>query len=83
MGGSLGSTRVFDAVYRCAQSLPDVDFEIVLGKLNRGLREKFSELQNVVCYDFLSQTEMAEAYARSDVVVTRAGATSLAEIEAS
>lgn len=83
VGGSLGSARVFEAVYRAANDLPDVDFEVVLGKLNVGLRKKFETLPNVVCHDFLSQEDIAVAYARSDVVVTRAGATSLAEIEAS
>lgn len=63
--------------------MPETDFEIVLGKLNVGLRSKFEVLSNVVCHDFLSQIDMAKAYARADIVVTRAGATSLAEIEAS
>lgn len=83
IGGSLGSSRVFEAVFAAAETLPEYDFEIVLGKLNTGLREKFSKLPNVVCHDFLAQTDMAEAYARATAVITRAGATSLAEIEAS
>lgn len=47
------------------------------------MRLKFSSLSNVVCHDFLSQSDLARAYADSDLVITRAGATSLAEIEAS
>lgn len=47
------------------------------------MRLKFSSLPNVVCHDFLSQSDLARAYAASDLVITRAGATSLAEIEAS
>lgn len=74
---------MFSAVRSAAKSLPETVFEIVLGKLNSGMRSKFEGLANVECHDFLSQKEMAEAYARADLVITRAGATSLAEIEAS
>ncbi|MFZ3231971.1 MAG: glycosyltransferase [Patescibacteria group bacterium] len=83
MGGSLGSTRVFEAVFETAKKMPGARFEVVLGKLNAPMRLKFSSLSNVVCHDFLSQEDLAKAYASSDLVVTRAGATSLAEIEAS
>ncbi|MDQ1344000.1 MAG: UDP-N-acetylglucosamine--N-acetylmuramyl-(pentapeptide) pyrophosphoryl-undecaprenol [Patescibacteria group bacterium] len=83
IGGSLGSARVFEAVFAAAEILPEYDFEIVLGKLNTGLRKKFSQLPNVVCHDFLAQVDMAKAYAKATLVITRAGATSLAEIEAS
>lgn len=47
------------------------------------MRLKFASLSNVVCHDFLSQSDLAKSYALADLVVTRAGATSLAEIEAS
>lgn len=47
------------------------------------MRLKFSSLPNVVCHDFLSQADLARAYATSHLVITRAGATSLAEIEVS
>lgn len=70
-------------MFAAAERFPNVDFVIVLGKLNVGLREKFESLPNVSCHDFLPQSRMAEAYANSDLVVTRAGATTLAEIEAS
>lgn len=83
IGGSLGSTRVFEAVFEAAKKIPGVDFEVVLGKLNASMRLKFSSLSNVTCHDFLSQSDLARTYAASDLVITRAGATSLAEIEAS
>lgn len=83
IGGSLGSSRIFRAVLAIVSAMPEADFEIVLGKLNSEMREEFLPFQNVVCHEFLEQSQMAEAYSRADLVITRAGATSLAEIEAS
>ncbi len=80
--GSLGSSRVFEAVLEAVETLPDVRFEVVLGTLNADYRERFERFSNVTCHDFLSQSEMAEAYARAGMAVTRAGATTLGELEA-
>lgn len=80
--GSLGSSRIFEAVLSIVEKLPDFDFEIALGTHNSKYREKFAIFPNVSCHDFLSQSEMAAAYARADLAITRAGATTLGELEA-
>jgi UDP-N-acetylglucosamine:LPS N-acetylglucosamine transferase len=38
-------------------------------------------MENVSCYDFLTQKEMGEHYTSADIAITRAGTTSLAEQE--
>jgi UDP-N-acetylglucosamine:LPS N-acetylglucosamine transferase len=65
-----------------AKALPDISFEVALGTLNAEYRAKFAPLENVVCHDFLSQAEMALAYERADLAITRAGATTMGELEA-
>ncbi len=54
-------------------------FYVVLGTKNSGLRYLFEGLENVECYDFVSQAEMGGLLARCDVAITRAGTTSMAE----
>ena len=54
-------------------------FYVTLGTKNIGLRRLFEGLENVTCYDFVSQKEMGELLAQCDVAITRAGTTSLAE----
>jgi len=52
---------------------------VTLGTKNTGLRRLFEGLENVTCYDFLSQKEMGEILVKCDAAITRAGTTSLAE----
>lgn len=56
-----------------------MDFVIVLGQLNQYLKNQFSAFANVEVRDFCSQKEIGELYDFSDLVITRAGTTSLAE----
>jgi UDP-N-acetylglucosamine--N-acetylmuramyl-(pentapeptide) pyrophosphoryl-undecaprenol N-acetylglucosamine transferase len=51
---------------------------ISLGKLNNQLKSLFPQ-KNVKTFDFLSQREMGEMYAKTDICLVRGGTTSLAE----
>lgn len=54
-------------------------FYVTLGTKNISLRHLFEGLDNVTCYDFVSQKEMGALLTKCDVAITRAGTTSLAE----
>ncbi|HCY20434.1 TPA: hypothetical protein DIC40_00925 [Patescibacteria group bacterium] len=57
----------------------DIQFLVVLGLLNKDLRPQFERFPNVVCFDFVTQKEMGMLCYHSDIAITRAGTTSLAE----
>ena len=56
-------------------------FTIILGKLNQSLAQLFSDFPNVETLAFVSQKEIGRLYLHSDIAITRAGTTSLAEQE--
>ena len=79
--GSLGSARVFDAVLACdSEVLSHFNIVVTLGTLNTSFRSKFEE-KGIVTYDFFSPPEIMQAYRESDIAITRAGATTLGELE--
>ncbi len=84
MWWSQGSKDLYEGLAKVLstnQELNNMHFDIVLWKLNQNLKPVFSSMKNVSCYDFLTQKEMWEHYASSDIAITRAGTTSLAEQE--
>lgn len=54
-------------------------FIVTLGKLNQDMKKDLTKFDNVHVFDFLSQKQMWFAYFISDISLTRAGTTSLAE----
>lgn len=58
-----------------------MQFTIILGKLNQELNQLFVSFPNVKTLDFATQQEIGALYLQSDIAITRAGTTSLAEQE--
>lgn len=54
---------------------------MILGKLNEDLRQLFASFSNVEIKSFCTQRELGQLYQASDIAITRAGTTSLAEQE--
>ncbi|AHB41805.1 UDP-N-acetylglucosamine-N-acetylmuramyl-(pentapeptide) pyrophosphoryl-undecaprenol N-acetylglucosamine transferase [candidate division SR1 bacterium RAAC1_SR1_1] len=83
VGGSQGSQRLYQAIIKALESdkslQNDIQFLVVLGLLNKDLRPQFERFPNVVCFDFVTQKEMGMLCYHSDIAITRAGTTSLAE----
>ena len=81
MWGSQWSKNLYEALAEALKNkeLENMHFDIVLGKLNKETWKLFNSFSNVTCHDFLSQKEMWEYYLTSDIAITRAGTTSLAE----
>ena len=84
MWGSQGSKNLYEALAKVLKTSPEltkIHFTIILGKLNQDLAQLFSNFPNVETLAFVSQTEIGRLYLQSDIAITRAGTTSLAEQE--
>jgi UDP-N-acetylglucosamine--N-acetylmuramyl-(pentapeptide) pyrophosphoryl-undecaprenol N-acetylglucosamine transferase len=81
-GGSLGARSLNEAMEQSAQKLLDEGLNIIWqtgpSTSSESLREVFSDHSRIYIREFIS--EMPEAYAASDLVVCRAGASTLAEL---
>lgn len=81
--GSQWSKRLYETLQKIikdSQGLKsDFIFFFVLGLLNKDIKPQLKDLNNVYTFDFLSQKEMWTLCYLSDISITRAGTTSLAE----
>ena len=81
MWGSQWAKNLYEALAEVLKSkeLDGMHFDVVLWKLNKETWKLFKPFKNVTCHDFFSQKEMWEHYLTSDIAITRAWTTSLAE----
>lgn len=81
-GGSLGARSLNAAMKACAQTFLDAGMNVIwqTGSSENAdaLRSQYADPSRICIREFIS--EMPEAYAASDLVVCRAGASTLAEI---
>ena len=84
IGGSLGAQSINEAALSAAKTLSEQTsvHHIVGAEHIESAREQVSKLKNYTVYDFVDGETMHSLYEQADVVVSRAGATSLAEIGA-
>ncbi|MDP2091020.1 MAG: UDP-N-acetylglucosamine--N-acetylmuramyl-(pentapeptide) pyrophosphoryl-undecaprenol N-acetylglucosamine transferase [Candidatus Gracilibacteria bacterium] len=80
IAGSQGSTKIFETLIRILPDLLDVDFNIILGEKNLHFREEFKYFKNVKIYDFLAQDQIGIIMKKTDIAITRGGATTLWEL---
>lgn len=74
------STRIFEQILKILPDLRDINFHIILWEKNLHYREKFKEFKNVVAHDFITQKRLWKIYKNVDIAITRAGATTLWEL---
>ncbi len=80
MGGSQGAQQVNKLVWRnLKRLLPICQVVHIAGRAKRGEELDALGLENYVQYDFVKE-ELPHLYAIADLIVTRAGANSLAEV---
>lgn len=82
MWGSQWAKSIYEGILqllREEEDLQRLDFTLILGNLNGDLGQAFEKFSNVKIRGFCSQTEIGQLYHSSDLVITRAGTTSLAE----
>lgn len=80
IAGSQGSTTIFENLKTILNNLIDIKFTIILWDKNLHFRNTFSQFSNVTIYDFVSQKQLWEIYKKTDIAITRAGATTLWEL---
>ena len=89
IGGSLGARTINNSIIAHLPELLQSDVQVIwqTGKyyfeqcqqaLNSQLSTLNSQLSNIICNDFISQ--MPDAYALADLVISRAGASSISEL---
>jgi UDP-N-acetylglucosamine--N-acetylmuramyl-(pentapeptide) pyrophosphoryl-undecaprenol N-acetylglucosamine transferase len=61
-------------------SVKNVNFTIILGDKNLHFRDDFAKFKNVKLLDFITQDLLKEIYKKTDIAITRAGATTLWEL---
>lgn len=76
------STRIFEVIEKNIDKLNNFQITIILGTLNSHFWEKFAKYSNVETFEFINQQKLWEIYKKTDIAITRAWATSLAELEA-
>ncbi len=80
IAGSQGSTTIFEHLKSILNNLIDINFTIILWEKNLHFRTEFEKFNNVTLYDFISQKEIWAIYKKTDIAITRAGATTLWEL---
>ncbi|MBW7954616.1 UDP-N-acetylglucosamine--N-acetylmuramyl-(pentapeptide) pyrophosphoryl-undecaprenol N-acetylglucosamine transferase [Candidatus Gracilibacteria bacterium] len=80
IAGSQGSTSIFESIKSILNNLNDINFTIILGDKNLHFRQEFEKFKNVTLYDFVSQKELGTIYQKTDIAISRAGATTLWEL---
>lgn len=73
------SRNIFRAIAATCKYL-DVEWIILLGILNKDSRELFTDFPHATVYDWLDAHTIGSILAKSDLVITRGSATTLAEI---
>lgn len=79
---SQGSTRIFKNILENIMYLKQYNIYVVLGSLNAYLKKDFERYPNCKVYEFIDQKELASLFDIADIWITRAWATSIAELEA-
>jgi len=80
IAGSQGSTTLFEAFREIYNNLTDVHFHIILWEKNLHFRTDFEKKHNITVYDFVSQKKLGNLYQKTDIALTRGGATTLWEL---
>ena len=80
LGGSLGARRINQLIETELDFLKNQEVQIIwqCGKLYIDEYQKYNELENVQVHQFLNRMDLA--YAAADVIISRAGASSVSEL---
>lgn len=80
IAGSQGSTIIFENLKTILNNLIDIHFTIILWEKNLHFRSEFEKFSNVTLHDFVTQADLWEIYKKTDIALSRGGATSLWEL---
>ncbi|MCP4523943.1 MAG: UDP-N-acetylglucosamine--N-acetylmuramyl-(pentapeptide) pyrophosphoryl-undecaprenol N-acetylglucosamine transferase [Candidatus Gracilibacteria bacterium] len=80
IAGSQGSTILFKNFIKLLPDLLDLNITVVLGDKNLHFKSDFDQYKNVTVYDFVDQKMLGKIYKKTDIAITRAGSTTLWEL---
>lgn len=76
IAGSQGSQRIFEAILKILPDCHDIVFHVVLGTNDDvELKKSLMRFPNVHTYGFISQSELAGLYIKTDIAITRGSST--------
>lgn len=78
--GSQGSRKIFETLLNQKKNFPDTEWIISLGTLNGNLRSEFEQWEDTQVFDWISQADIPHILDGSEIAITRASATTLAEL---
>jgi len=80
IAGSQGSTRLFENVLQALPDMWDINFTVILWEKNIHFKTDFQRFFNVTVHEFVDQKTLGKLYKKSDIAISRAGATTLWEL---
>lgn len=78
--GSQGSRKIFQALLDQKKNFPNSEWIISLGTLNNNFRAEFEQWENTQVFDWIAQEDIPHILDGTDIAITRASATTLAEL---
>ncbi|MDD5197821.1 MAG: glycosyltransferase [Candidatus Gracilibacteria bacterium] len=78
--GSQGSRKIFQTLSDQKDSFPGTEWIISLGTLNGNMRSEFEQWEDTQVFDWISQADIPHILDGADIAITRASATTLAEL---
>lgn len=74
------STTIFENLMKILPDLWDINLTVILGEKNIHFKEQFQKHFQVTIHDFVDQKTLGKIYKKTDIAITRAGATTLWEL---
>ncbi|MDD2892209.1 MAG: glycosyltransferase, partial [Candidatus Gracilibacteria bacterium] len=78
--GSQGSRKIFQTLLEQKKNFPDTEWIISLGTLNGNFKDAFEQWEDTQVFDWISQDDLPHILDGADIAITRASATTLAEL---
>ena len=78
--GSQGSRKIFQTLLDQKERFPETEWIISLGTLNAHFREAFEKWEDTQVFDWISQEDIPHILDGAEIAITRASATTLAEL---
>jgi UDP-N-acetylglucosamine--N-acetylmuramyl-(pentapeptide) pyrophosphoryl-undecaprenol N-acetylglucosamine transferase len=80
IAGSQWSTTIFENILKIIPDLGDINITVILWEKNLHFKEQFQKHFQVTVHDFIDQKTLWKIYKKTDIAITRAGATTLWEL---
>jgi UDP-N-acetylglucosamine--N-acetylmuramyl-(pentapeptide) pyrophosphoryl-undecaprenol N-acetylglucosamine transferase len=78
--GSQGSRKIFRTLLDQKKNFPDTEWIISLGTLNGNMRAEFEQWEDTQVFDWINQSDIPQILDGTEIAITRASATTLAEL---